>query len=161
TDYVYGNTIHSSGPEAIHYGGDNLGEQNSGGVTSTVFVPPASYRKHLLFWNNSYTLTTSAYKDWLIALSALSIQADAWGNTWNLAFSGGGQLSWLEWAGTLRLGGNLVTGTQPANAQTSSGASSTQFSVNANSPTPTDPNLTYLTGTGSSGSSSGTSTTPP
>ena len=38
----------------------------------------------------------------------------------------------------------MVTGTQPTDAQTTSGALATEFSVTTGAPTPTDPNLAYL-----------------
>lgn len=145
TDYVYSNTIVSTGPPAIHYGGDNRGQQNSESVTSTVFVPPVPYRKHLRFWNNTYTLTTSTYKGWIFQLSAKETEIDAWGNTINLNFSGGGQISWLQYAGQLRLGpSNIVNGPQPVDAQTDSGAVAGIFGVTSGNPIPSDPKLQQL-----------------
>jgi hypothetical protein len=145
TDYVYSNVIVSSGPEAIHYGGDNMGEQNSNAVTSVVFVPPVPYRKHLRFWNNTYTLTTSTYKDWIVHLSAQETGMDAWGNTFNINFTGGGQLSWLQYAGQLRLGPlNVINGTQPVDAQTGAGAIAGIYSVTTGNPIPADPKIQQL-----------------
>jgi parallel beta-helix repeat protein len=144
TDYVYGNTFISEG-SAIHYGGDNMGEQNSNGTTSVVFVPPVPYRKHLRFWNNTFNLSTSTYRLWLFKLSAQETQMDAWGNTFNLTFTGGGQLSWLGYAGQLRLGpGNVINGPAPVDAQTDSGAVAPIFSVIKGAPIPNDPRLLQL-----------------
>jgi parallel beta-helix repeat protein len=144
TDYVYANTFVSEGA-AIHYGGDNRGEQNSQSVTAVEFVPPVPYRKHLRFWNNTFNLSTSAYRLWLFKLSARETEMDAWGNTFNLTFTGGGQLSWLGFAGQLRLGpGNVVHGSAPVDAQTDSGAVAPLFSVTSGAPIPTDPKLQQL-----------------
>jgi hypothetical protein len=151
TDYVYSNTINSSGPEAIHYGGDNFGEQNSAGFTTTVFVPTSAqpYRQHLRFWNNTYTVTTNTYRDNVFSLSAQQTQADAWGNTFNLSgFTGAGQESWLNWAGTLRLGpANTTNGTAPIDA-INNGPGDTAipgiYSVTTGTPIPADPLLPLL-----------------
>jgi hypothetical protein len=151
TDYVYSNTIISSGPEAIHYGGDNFGEQNSSGFTTTIFVPTSAqpYRQHLRFWNNTYTVTTSTYRDNVFALSAQQTQADAWGNTFNLAgFTGAGEESWLSWAGTLRFGpANTTNGTAPIPA-INNGPGDTAipgiYSVTTGNPIPSDPLLQSL-----------------
>lgn len=118
TDYVYNNTIVSGGNEAILYGGGNFGYQNRDGVTTTVFVPPQGvnpYRKHLRFWNNSYALKSRDWADKIFFLAAQETQVDAWNNTFDLTgFTGGNAVSWLYWAGTLRLGpGNVVKGTTP------------------------------------------------
>ena len=151
TDYVYNNTIVSSGTPAIHYGGDNFGEQNSGGFTTTLFVPPANqpYRKHLLFWGNTYTLTTSAFNDAVMKLSYSGASVDAWDDTFALAgFTGAGAESWVWWAGTLRLGaGNVITGATPIPAW-SNGPNATAtpgfYSVTTGNPIPADPNLALL-----------------
>jgi hypothetical protein len=143
TDYVYSNTIISTGPGAIHYGGDNMGEQNSSGITSTVFVPPTPYRRHLRYWNNTYTLTTDTYKDNVFALSSKDTEVDAWGNTFNFNFTGQ-ELSWLYFAGTLRLGpGNVINGTKIAlDAQV--GATAGIYAVTAGNPVPSDPRIQQL-----------------
>jgi hypothetical protein len=150
TDYVYNNTIVSIDTPAIHYGGDNFGEQNSGGYSTTLFVPPSNqpYRRHLLFWGNTYTLTTSVYSDAVMKLSYSGATVDAWNDTFALGFSGGGAESWVWWAGTLRLGaGNVITGATPIPAW-SNGPNATAtpgfYSVTTGNPTPSDPNLALL-----------------
>jgi hypothetical protein len=50
-------------------------------------------------------------------LSAKETGAEAWGNTFNLAFTGGGQVSWLNFAGQLKLGANTMTGATPTDAR--------------------------------------------
>lgn len=140
TDYVYSNTIVSSGPEAIHYGGDNMGEQESG---AAIFVPPLPYRRHLRFWNNTYSLTTSSYRAQIFDLSEKATEVDAWGNTFNLNFTGN-RLSWVGQAGQLRLGpGNVINGTQPADAEEGA-ASDGRFSVTTVGTLPSDPLLSTL-----------------
>jgi hypothetical protein len=149
TDYVYSNTLVSDGPEAIHYGGDNMGEQNTNGITSEVFVPPLPYRKHLRFWNNSYALSTATYRTHVFALSAQETQVDAWGNTFNLsAFKGNGYVSWVLWSGTLRFGpGNVTIGAPPIPAEANGpDATATEgiYSVTTGNPIPDDPKIPQL-----------------
>jgi parallel beta-helix repeat protein len=145
TDYLYGNTIVSQGQPAIHYGGDNRGQQNSESVTSTVFVPPVPYRRHLRFWDNTFRMTTSTYRAWILQLSAKETEVDAWSNTFELNFTGGGQLSWLLYAGQLRLGaGNVVHGPRVVDAQTEAGAVPGIFSVTQVATMPADPKLASL-----------------
>jgi hypothetical protein len=148
TDYVYNNTIVSSGTPVIHYGGDNFGEQNSGGFSTTLFVPPQPYRKHLLFWGNTYTLTTSTYSDAVMKLSYSGASVDAWNDTFALGFTGGGAESWVWWAGTLRLGPGTVTTGATAIPAWSNGPNATAtpgfYSVTTGNPTPSDPNLALL-----------------
>ncbi|MBS0330803.1 MAG: hypothetical protein JSR30_13180 [Proteobacteria bacterium] len=117
TDWVYGNTIVSDGPEAIHYGGDNLGEQEQTGI----FVPTKPYRKNLYFWNNKVTLqaTSAWWRFNVFDLSLSTTTAQVWGNTFTL---GGGRadgegVSWLQFAGKLNLGQNTIIGKQPSNAR--------------------------------------------
>jgi hypothetical protein len=141
TDYVYGNTVISTGPPVIHYGGDNMGEQDqSAGPT---FIPPVPYRKHLRFWNNTFNLTTSTYRDNVFRLSALETEVDAWNNVFNLNFTGAGNLSWVDVAGTLRLGpGNVINGRQPI-AQGQNAAVG-NYSVTTGASIPNDPLLSQL-----------------
>lgn len=141
TDYVYGNTIVSDGG-GIHYGGDNMGEQERG---QAVFVPPVPYRKHLLFWNNHLILTTATYRTWLFKLSAKETVMDAWNNTFIMNFTGVGELSWLFIAGQLRLGAdNVVKGHAVVDAQGDSGATVDFYEVTkGNGPIP-DPALQLL-----------------
>jgi Right handed beta helix region len=110
TDYVYENQIISSGPEAIHYGGDNMGEQEGG---LAVVVPPLKYRSKLFFWKNKFTLTSNGWRAWVFDLSLKDTTVNAWDNTFDLRYTGGGRISWMEWAGAVKLGNNIVTGTQP------------------------------------------------
>lgn len=136
TDWVYGNTIISDGPEAIHFGGDNYGEQEGGAL----FTPSIPYRKTLYFWNNKVTLeaNSAAYRVNVFDLSLRDTVAHVWGNTF--AFSGGrsdGEFSWLQWAGQLRLGTNTVTGKQPANAR--SDANAAMYSITTGNPVPALP----------------------
>jgi hypothetical protein len=141
TDYVYGNTIISSGPPVIHYGGDNRGEQEQDG--GPTFVPPVPYRRYLRFWDNTFNLTTSTYRDNVFRLSALETEVDAWNNTFNLNFTGAGDLSWVDVAGTLRLGpGNVINGRKPVEG--GQNARRQNFSVTTNQPIPADPKLETL-----------------
>lgn len=135
TDYVTGNTIVSDGPEAIHYGGDNLGEQDGGAL----FVPTKPYRKALYFWNNTVTLDGgSAWRINVFDLSLRDTTAYVWGNTFNLSGgAAGGEFSWLQWAGQLKLGTNTVNGIQPAKAR--SDANGAAYSVTTGNAAPTTP----------------------
>jgi hypothetical protein len=110
TDYVYENEIISSGPEAIHYGGDNFGEQEGG---LAVLVPPLKYRSNLFFWKNTFTLTTNRWRASVFDLSLKDTTVSAWNNTFDLRYTGGGGISWMEWAGVLKLGTNIIIGSQP------------------------------------------------
>lgn len=135
TDYVHGNTIVSHGPEAIHYGGDNQGEQEGGDI----FTPPASarYRQTLYFWDNQVTIASDGW--WRVKVFDLSLAtttAYAWNN--RFAISGGnpgGETSWLEWAGVLNLGPNTVEGATLNPARTD--ANPAAWQVNTGSTVPT------------------------
>lgn len=135
TDYVTGNTIVSDGPEAIHYGGDNLGEQDGGAL----FVPTKPYRKALYFWNNTVTLDGgSAWRINVFDLSLRDTTAYVWGNTFNLSGgAAGGEFSWLQWAGQLKLGTNTVNGIQPAKAR--SDANGAAYNVTTGNAPPATP----------------------
>lgn len=136
TDYVYDNTIVSDGPEAIHYGGDNMGEQEGGGLVN----PGVPYRKTLYFWNNKVTLA-AGNSWWRVNVFDLSLRdttAHVWNNT--ISVTGGrpdGEASWLQWAGQLKLGTNSVTGRALANAR--SDANADMFTVTTGNPAPTLP----------------------
>ena len=142
TDYVYGNTITSTNAGSIHYGGDNQGEQQRG--VAATFVPPVPYRKHLRFWNNTYTVTSSTYRMGLFRLSAKETEADMWGNTFNVNFTGAGLISWLEVAGTLRLGANTLNGHAIADVQVDDSPNAANWSITTGAPIPTDPRLQVL-----------------
>lgn len=136
TDYVYENTIISDGPEAIHFGGDNMGEQEGGGLVN----PGVPYRKTLYFWNNKVTL--NAGNDWwrvnVFDLSLSTTTVHAWGNTFTLGGGrSGGEFSWLQWAGQLKLGTNTVNGIQPGNAR--SDANPAAWSITTGNAPPTLP----------------------
>lgn len=125
TDWIHDNVIVSAGPEALHYGGDNMGEQ---GAESTLFVPTKAYRRNALFYGNTFTLTTSAWRANVFALSERATTVTAWGNKLTLNHTGGGVLSWVGYAGQVRLGaGNVVTGKQPEAAR--DGAAAVNYSV--------------------------------
>lgn len=134
-DYVYNNTIVSSGPEAIHFGGDNYGEQDSG----PLFNPGIPYRRTLYFWNNVVNLNAgSNWRTNLFDLSLRDTTANVWNNTFNLSGgNSGGEYSWLQFAGQLRLAQNTVNGKTLANAR--SDANPTMYSVSTLSPIPTTP----------------------
>lgn len=134
TDYVHGNTLISHGPEAIHYGGDNQGEQDEG----EIFTPPAPvrYRHSLYFWNNQVTVTAAGW--WRVKVFDLSLStttAHAWNN--RFAISGAhvdGESTWLEWAGVLNLGPNTVEGATLTPAR--SDANPAAWQVNTGWPVP-------------------------
>lgn len=117
TDFAYGNVIvndanastFASSP--IHYGGDNLGEQDSGGP---VLVLP-EYRSHLYFWNNTIVFRGTQSQQWrqnVFDLSLVATTAEVWNNT--VVVDGGAtppDTTWLQDAGHLNLyGTNLVFG---------------------------------------------------
>ncbi len=114
-DYAYGNVIVNDcalgncAANPIHYGGDNLGEQEN---TATQFVPSTPYRGHLYFYNNTVVNHVDAGDTWRTAVFDLSLRdttVDAWNNVF--AFSGTSNFSWVEGAGQLRLrGANLAAG---------------------------------------------------
>ena len=131
--YVYGNTIISQGPECIHFGGDNFGEQESGAI----FTPSLEYRKQLYFWNNQCTITSGNYNTNIFDLSERVTRADVWNNTFTLNWTGAGTLSWLQWAGNLRLGSGNVINRALANARPD--ANSAAYSISVGNPIPTLP----------------------
>lgn len=114
--WVYGNVIISDqgltnggSGNPIHFGGDNLGEQDS---STTVVVPSQPYRTQLYFWNNTFYMrldTAAAYKAMIFQLSLVGTRCDAWNNVFALV--GTTVFSWLGQAGVLNLRGtNLVYG---------------------------------------------------
>lgn len=134
-DYVYNNDILVDVYEAIHYGGDNTGEQEGG--TAPVFVAPGAYRDRLFFWGNRVRFSGTHYRLVMFGLSAASVQCDAWANTFTFA----GQftdVSLLEYAGQLRLGpGNSIVGASPLPARTDAVADG-RYSVTQVAQAPTD-----------------------
>lgn len=120
-DYAYGNVIVNDcglgncAANPIHYGGDNLGEQED---TATLFTPSTPYRGHLYFYNNTVYNHVDSGDTWRTAVFDLSLRGttvDAWNNVF--AFSGSSNFSWVESAGQLRLGGtNLAAGATVASA---------------------------------------------
>jgi hypothetical protein len=137
TDFAYGNVIvndPSSSPfasAAIHYGGDNLGEQ---GPSVPVMVEPL-YRDHLYFWNNTILLRGKQSQIWrqsIFALSLVDTKVDAWNNM-VIIDSGSDtppETSWVQLAGHLDLvGTNLAAGAQVSDAS-SYATNSSHYQVN-------------------------------
>jgi hypothetical protein len=118
-DYAYGNIIVNDcsagncAANPIHYGGDNLGEQEN---TSSEFKPAIPYRAHLFFYNNTVVTRMSKSQCWRTAAFDLSLRnttVEAWNNIF--VFEGDSNFSWVEMAGRLRLvGTNLAFGTPTA-----------------------------------------------
>lgn len=114
-DYAYGNIVVNDcalgncASNPIHYGGDNLGEQDN---TAVEFTPSEAYRAHLFFYNNTVVQRPSlndSYRTSVFDLSLRSTQVDAWNNVF--AFVGTSNYSWVEAAGKLDLRGvNLASG---------------------------------------------------
>lgn len=107
-DYVYGNTIvNDSAYEAIHYGGDNLGEQEDEGEE---FVPPVPYRSRLFFWNNDVLHVTPGWRNIAFGLSTRRTVAEVFNN--RILFGSDAENHYMvEYAGDVRLGpGNVFTG---------------------------------------------------
>ena len=134
-DRVYGNVIinDEQSPRGlswrpIHYGADNLGEQNGPGAA----VPSQmAHRKRLLFWNNTLVSRSNGAgaSQMVFHLSLQSTVCDAWNNTFH--FEGNIPLNWLFYAGTLNLSGNNVvyrTGGTLSSAMLD--ATAGQFAVN-------------------------------
>jgi hypothetical protein len=133
TDYVYDNTIiNDSAYEAIHFGGDNLGEQEGG---NTVFTPSIKYRSTLYFWNNTVKHTSAGYRNIAFGLSLKSTTVHAWNNR----FEFGPQAmahSWVEYAGILNLyQSNTVVGAVKAGGRDGSNPSMIQITMR-NEPSP-------------------------
>jgi hypothetical protein len=115
-DFLYGNIIVNDcnlpncASEPIHYGGDNMGEQDD---TATVFVPEAKYRSLLFFYNNTVINKSILSQQWRVQafdLSLVGTQVEAWNNIFY--FEGTSNFSWVQSAGNLKLrGSNLVFGT--------------------------------------------------
>ena len=119
TDFAYGNVFVNDAnmpsgfaTAPIHYGGDNLGEQDAG---APILVIPV-YRKHLYFWNNTAVFRATQAQAWrmnIFDLSLVNTTVDAWNN---IFVRDGGttptELSWVQNAGILNLRGtNLAFGT--------------------------------------------------
>ena len=128
TDYVYGNAFSNdynlTGAAAgrmFHYGGDNLGEDDTGAYTN----PSIRYRNNMYFWGN-----TSVYRGiaegtpWRASFFDLALSADnpntsqgapttvnACNNIFVVASSGAlpSESIWTEWCGVLNLHGNNVS----------------------------------------------------
>lgn len=139
TDYVCGNTIvNDSAGAAIHYGGDNLGEQEAG---ERILAPALPYRRHLYFWDNDVQETVSGWRNSVFDLSLVGTTVEAWNNR----FTFGAQARthyWLEWAGVLRLGPNQVTGRVVASGR--DGANAAHWSIATGISPPSDPFLSGL-----------------
>jgi hypothetical protein len=117
-DYAYGNVIvndfTSLGDGAgapIHYGGDNLGEDEGPGTPPV--NPTQPYRRQLYFFNNTVLNRASSSQSWRLSIFDLSLvntTVDAWNNIF--ALYGTANFSWLQYAGKLNLrGNNLLFGT--------------------------------------------------
>jgi hypothetical protein len=120
-DYVYNNTIiNDSAYEAIHFGGDNMGEQEG---DPAVFAPPLKYRSTLYFWGNNVKHAVGGYRNIAFGLSLKDTSAHAWNNT----FEFGAQATfhyWVEYAGKLNLyNSNKVLGSVQASGRDGSVAS--------------------------------------
>jgi hypothetical protein len=121
-DYAYGNVVVNDcdlgncASNAIHYGGDNLGEQED---TTELFTPAGPYRARLFFYNNTLVNRVDPNESWRVAAFDLSLRGttvEAWNNLF--FFDGTSNFSWLERAGVLRLSGtNLAFGAAVADAR--------------------------------------------
>lgn len=138
-DYVYANKIVSDGPECIHYGGDNDGEQNQ---TGPIFAAPASYRRNLRFWGNDFTLTASTWRAVVFMLSAREIKADAWDNT--IRINGVTMPAWMWFAGQLRLGQNNVASSNPMTDARDAAIDDGRYRVERGVAVPNDPNIALV-----------------
>lgn len=124
TDYVYGNIIVSDhtvtrdgGGPALHYGGDNMGEDDRLGTPPLVLPANIKYRSKLHFFNNTVYLNSKYYQTSVLDLSLSATTVEAWNNiivakgTYPSTPAAPTYITWLEFAGTLNLrGNNLVTG---------------------------------------------------
>jgi hypothetical protein len=120
-DYAYGNVIVNDcglgacASNPIHYGGDNLGEQEN---TTTPFTPSIPYRGRLFFYNNTVVERVSSSNSWRTSVFDLSLRdttVEAWNNVF--LFEGSSHFSWVEVAGKLNLRGtNLAFGAPVADA---------------------------------------------
>jgi hypothetical protein len=120
-DYAYGNIIVNDcglancASQPIHYGGDNLGEQED---SSTLFTPDTPYRAHLYFYNNTVINRSDTSASWRSSVFDLSLRdttVDAWNNVF--FFQGSTNFSWVQSAGKLNLrGANLAYGVTVADA---------------------------------------------
>ena len=114
-DYVYGNVIEVDcalehcGTYPIHYGGDNLGEQEN---SEALFRPSEPYRRQLYFYNNTVVFKVDREQSWrasVFDLSERNTQVSAWNNLF--AFRGSSQYAWVQNAGQLGLhAANFVDG---------------------------------------------------
>ena len=138
-DYVYGNTIvNDSAGEAIHYGGDNLGEQEEG---DEEFVPELPYRAHLFFWNNNVIHRVEGWRNSGFGLSLKSTVADVWGNRFHFGPEAVTHY-WVEYAGDLRLGDNQITGEVQESGR--DGSNPAMYRITNGNPVPDDDFLRTL-----------------
>lgn len=128
TDYVYGNTFandytlpNSGSGRMFHYGGDNLGEDDTGGFTN----PASRYRNNMYFWGNTAVYRGTAVNNpWRASFFDLALATNnpntsqgapttvnAWDNIFVMASSGAlpNESIWTEWVGNLNLLGNNVS----------------------------------------------------
>lgn len=121
TDFAYGNVVVNDcglskcASQPIHYGGDNLGEQED---EATELVPGTPYRSHLYFFNNTVVNRVNTKDAWRASVFDLSLRTtavDAWNNVFS--FEGDANFSWVQSAGKLALAGtNLFFGADVADA---------------------------------------------
>lgn len=121
--YVYGNIIvndattpYGAANVPIHFGGDNLGEDNEAAQQQTVegscagCVPKGTYRSHLFFFSNLFWSSAGESDTGTVSIfepSLQSTQVFAWDNLFSL--HGSAYYSWLQHAGTVNvLGHNLA-----------------------------------------------------
>src|SRR5262249_22974317 len=111
-DYVYGNIIvnddgapNGASVMPIHYGGDDLAEDNNGDQSHTIegncsgCVRPGAYRSHLFFFDNLFWSDSSNYIISVFEPSLESTQIYAWNNIFSLG--GTAYYSWLQYGGTV------------------------------------------------------------
>lgn len=140
-DYVYGNTIvNDSAYEAIHYGGDNWDEQEG---SATEHVPPVPYRSKLFFWNNNVTHVAPGWRVFAFGLSLRHTTAEVWDNVFNFGPQAT-NMYWLEYAGDLRLGTNVINGNVIASGR--DGSNPVNWTITTGVPVPSDPFLQTLLG---------------
>jgi hypothetical protein len=127
-DLVEGNTLMVDTSTAIHYGGDNYCEQESG---STLCVPPVNYRFHLTFRNNTVIYSTSGWRNSIFDLSLRDTRVDAYNNRFHLGTQATNH-HMVEYAGRVNFWNNLVIGSLQFNGR--DGYDPSMVTINLNPP---------------------------
>lgn len=115
-DYVYGNVFvndqnlpRGGAYGALHFGGDNLGEEDQANVSGGNYSYP-SYRDTLYFFSNTYVqraTSAQSYRTAIFALSLVPTTINCWNNL--IVLDGTSLFQWMAFSGNVNLHGVNLT----------------------------------------------------